>query len=109
MASPFKQRGTPPPKKDPPKKDPPKKKTASEGKKEHYAAKGGSASVMAKPTKSVDAKVEAKGTSAKPHGAAGVSGRTHPAAASKALSLAKGEGSEEYTIASVLRQPINRG
>ena len=84
----------------------PKKKTASEGKKEHYAAKGGSASVMGKPAKSVDVKAEAKGTSAKPHGAAGVSGRTHPAAASKALNLAKAEGSEEYTIASVLRQPI---
>ena len=93
-----------PPAKDKPKA--PKKKTKAEARKDHYDAKGGSASVMAKPSNSVDAKAEAKGTSAKPHGAAGVSGRTHPAAASKALSLAKGEGSEEYTIASVLRQPI---
>ena len=95
-----------PPKKAPAKKDPPKKKTKAEVRKEHYDAKGGSASVTANTTKSVDVKAEAKGTSAKPHGAAGVSGRTHPAAASKALSLAKGEGSEEYTIASVLRQPV---
>tara|TARA_R100000458_G_scaffold12488_1_gene10293 strand:- start:348 stop:671 length:324 start_codon:yes stop_codon:yes gene_type:complete len=107
MASPFKQKGKKPPaKKDPPKK----KKTASEGKADHYAAFGGSASISAGdgPSKTADKKVEAKGKSAKPHGAAGVKGRTHFTAASKALALAKGELPEEYTIASVLRQP-NRG
>ena len=102
MASPFKQ------KKKPPVEAPKKKKSASQGKKEHYAEKGGSASIMGKPAKSVDAKAEAKGTSAKPHGAAGVKGRTHFTAASKALALAKGDAPEEYTIASVLREP-NRG
>ena len=101
MASPFKQKKKP----TPPAK---KKKTASEGKKDHYAAKGGSASIMGKPAKSVDVKAEAKGTSAKPHGAAGVKGRTHFTAASKALALAKGDAPEEYTIAAVLREP-NRG
>ena len=100
MARPFKSK-----KKPTPPSPPKKKKSASQGKKEHYEAKGGSASVMAKPNKSVDAKTEAKGMAAKPHGAAGLSGRTHFTAASKALALAKGDAPDEYTIAAVLREP----
>jgi len=115
MASPFKQdRGQkfPPPKKKDPKKDP--KQEAKESKEtsrktDKYWVKGQKTYVdKADSSHAADTKVEAKGTTAKPHGAAGVKGRTHFTAASKALALAKGELHEEYTIASVLRQP-NRG
>tara|TARA_R100000458_G_C8160561_1_gene164785 strand:- start:291 stop:620 length:330 start_codon:yes stop_codon:yes gene_type:complete len=109
MASPFKQKGKKPVKKKTAKQIKSESKAAHFGAKGYYAETGGSASVSADgPNKIGDAKVEAKGVSAKPHGAAGVKGRTHFTAASKALALAKGELSEEYTIASVLREP-NRG
>ena len=115
MASPFKQLGKiSPGKKKPPKKDPPKetkKSKETSRKSDAYWVKGQKTYVDKADSSHAavaDAKVEAKGTSAKPHGAAGVKGRTHFTAASKALALAKGELPEEYTIASVLREP-NRG
>ena len=112
MVSPFKQKKKAPAKKDPPKKDPPKKKADTS--KFAYESKYGKpkagfrdakpGGTSATPSAVTDAKaVDAKGTAAKPHGAAGVAGRTSFAGAYKALALAKPEGSEEYTLASVLR------
>tara|TARA_Y100001938_G_C7846553_1_gene308700 strand:+ start:127 stop:459 length:333 start_codon:yes stop_codon:yes gene_type:complete len=106
MASPFKQKGKKPPAKPPAKKT----DTSKYGYESKYGkpkagyrdAKPGGTS--ATPTAVTDAKAsESKGTAAKPHGAAGLAGRTSFAGAHKALALAKPEGSEEYTLASVLR------